>query len=80
MIGEAANVTGVGRHILRLAGKHDDAAMRLLDWIIADAPHAAHIDRIWGHSLPRDPGDLVLAGAVLAHDRDRDITAGKQCA
>jgi len=79
VIGSPSQVNGVGRHVLRLAGKHDDAAMRLLDWVVADAPKRVPLDKIWGTTLPRDAKGVALAGAMLADDKDRNITAGKTC-
>jgi tetratricopeptide (TPR) repeat protein len=70
---------GVGAHVLRLIGKHDDAAARLLDWFAQDAHVRRDFDKLWGGSLPRDRAAQTLAATWLLDDPARDIAAGTTC-
>jgi tetratricopeptide (TPR) repeat protein len=65
--------------VLRLSGKHDDAAARLLDWVVQDAHGRRGFDKLWGGSLPRDAGARTLAATLLVADPDREVAVGTKC-
>ena len=78
VIGLPGALAGIGRHVARLIGKHDDAAQRLLDWVAADVPHH-ELRFVWSDALPKDTVHMTAAAALLAHDPDHDIAAGTAC-
>ncbi|MBV8755791.1 MAG: DUF3857 domain-containing protein [Deltaproteobacteria bacterium] len=79
VIGGVGALAGVGRHVLRLVGKHDDAAARLLDWVVKDMRSQRDLPNIWGGSSPRDAQAITLAGALLSGNADASIPAAKVC-
>ncbi len=79
VIGEPGALAGVGRHVLRLVGKHDDAARRLLDWAVKDARSQRDLAHLWTAGVTRDAQMITLAGILLSGDPDAGIRAGKQC-
>ena len=79
VIGLPTAPAGVGRHVLRLLGKHDDAAIRLLDWALADRIRHSELSRIWGGAFPKDTVHTTLAASLLAADPDQEISAGTAC-
>jgi len=69
-IGGPEHMLGVGRHLLRLLARGDDAtAKRLLDWLAADKPIEL-IARVWGKALPTDHEQMEIAAAVLSGSSD----------
>lgn len=78
VIGFPASYAGIGRHVLRLMSRHDDAARRLLDWIARDMPRHA-IRNVWSDALPKDTVHEILAASLLTNDPDREIAAGTAC-
>lgn len=79
VIGGPGALAGVGRHVLRLVGKHEDAAARLLDWVLKDAHTQHDLPSIWGGSAPRDAHEITLAGGLLSGNTDAALAAAKQC-
>ncbi|HWO19018.1 MAG TPA: DUF3857 domain-containing protein [Kofleriaceae bacterium] len=76
---------GLGRHVLRLVARNDLATAALcLDWLVQDAPQAAHgaLAQLWGAGRPRDRDAITLAGALLAgaSDADRVLPIVTRCA
>ena len=70
VIGDRAHLAGVGRYALRaLAHGQLDAARRLLDWSIADAP-PGWLASAWPRGGPRDLDTTRIAAAVLAAPTD----------
>jgi len=79
-IGDPKASAGVGRHVLRLLARNDEAsAKRLLDWVAADA--GGMVRGVWGPNLPTDRAAIQLAGAVLAAptEPDRVLPILKSC-
>jgi tetratricopeptide (TPR) repeat protein len=76
LLGSPECYAGVGRHVLRLLARKEDAgALRLLDWISADAttvPPAARatVAGAWAMKFARDRDSMLIAGALLAGETD----------
>ena len=69
-IGGPEHLAGVGRHLLRLLARGDDAtAKRLLDWVAVDKP-SEWVTRVWGKDLATDHEQMEIAAAVLAGASD----------
>jgi tetratricopeptide (TPR) repeat protein len=77
VIGAPYMLRGVGAHVLRLSGKHADAAARLLDWVEQDVHGRHDLGKLWGSS--RDATAITLAGTLLLADPARDVSAGTKC-
>jgi Flp pilus assembly protein TadD len=59
-----------GRHVLRLlASGKDSAALRMLDWVVAD-DRPKVLAAVWGKDEPRDHARMLIAGALLASQSD----------
>ncbi|NVB81392.1 MAG: DUF3857 domain-containing protein [Kofleriaceae bacterium] len=73
VIGSNDAPQGVGRHVLRLLAKKDEAtAMRLLDWLADDVASlntmtSRSIQAVWGDNLPRTKQAQELAAAIAAN-------------
>lgn len=78
VIGSALSPRGVGQQVLRLAGKNDDAAARLLDWLAQDI-REPRLHALWGASLPRTTAAIRLAGALLARDPAQSLAIAPKC-
>lgn len=78
VIGSPLHLRGVGEQVLRLVGKDDAAAARLLDWVLKDAPRS-RIRMVWGQNVSRDTKAIELAGAALARDPDRSLAIATKC-
>lgn len=82
VIGTDASPAGLGRHVLRLLSRNDEAnAARCLDWLVDRQKAKGGLAKLWGAGVSRKRDSIAAVAAVLAgaSDADRTIPILEKC-